>query len=106
MKKLVGFFVAVGLVFLLVVGSPLNSSATSSLPESESELVAFSKEVKVLIGYGLNETIRSTIYYNVGGWTGTLKKVRSQSTGDRILVEYEGTVYCTGTCRMDVDVDS
>lgn len=56
--------------------------------------------------YGNNEQILQEIFYNVGGWTGTLKLVGTQSTGTMIIANYKGTVNCSGTCMVNVDTDS
>lgn len=103
-RKIFGFFAVVALSLSVFVGGPLYSSATTNSSDQEVELAA-SKVVTMTKNYNLNEPILRSIFYNTGGWSGTLKLQRTQSTGDRIIAHYSGTVSCSGPCALNKSVD-
>src|SRR5699024_8994257 len=99
MKKLLSIFGVVGLACLLFI-SPRESFESTSSNETEL-LSSYNKEVT---GYrvvftGLN-TAPATYFYNIGGWSGSLRLDSWFSTGTEIIASYSGTVYCSGVCSV------
>lgn len=104
MRKILGLFAVVALSLSVIVGGPLYSSATANASDQEVEIAA-SKVVTQTRSYKLNERIPRSIQYNTGGWSGTLKLQRTQSTGYRIIAHFSGTVNCSGPCVLSKSVD-
>ena len=105
MKKVVGFLGVIGLGLLLVVGTPFHTSAAPSTQDSEEEVFAQSRQITDYRVTFKNVDVPPLYQkYSVGGWTGTLTRVRYQNTGTEIIAYYSGTVYCSGSCAMNKDL--
>ena len=76
---------------------PMQSFAETNQSEVE---FASSKPMTVEVYFNPNDPIPVTYYYNLGGWSGVLNKVKEEPEGNLIKVSYSGTVYCSGPCAM------
>ncbi|KYG91659.1 hypothetical protein A0U40_01575 [[Bacillus] sp. KCTC 13219] len=105
MKKIAASALSVGLIFGAFYGSPLQVGASNdSSPVVEA--MSYSKTVTETRVYSKNQSIPSSIYYSLGGWTGTLYKGETADTGDHILVVYTGTVTCSGPCVLSAPLEN
>lgn len=89
-------------VFFIATPSQINVFAQSS---EDSTPAAQTKTVTQTRNYSLNQSIPSSIPYNVAGWSGTLYLINTQSTGDRILATFRGSVHCSGFCGMSLKTE-
>lgn len=96
-RKVVGLLGTLTLIGMLCFGAPV--SLFASTPDDDQQS-AYSKEVTESRVYDIYQTVPPTIPYDKGGWSGTLRLVQKQSTGDHILAYYRGTVYCSGNCVL------
>lgn len=93
--RLLGALTLIGVLYF-GVPSPLFAAAN----DSDAELSARHKTVTVERKYSKYANIPDTIYYNKGGWSGTLSKVGWKKEGNYYKVLYRGTVSCSGPCIM------
>ncbi|MDY0409000.1 hypothetical protein [Paracerasibacillus soli] len=82
------------LIALLFIFAP-SQTQVSAQDSEESIQSTQTKTITKTEVYGLNKPVKSSIPYNVAGWSGTLYLVNTQSTGDHILATYRGTVHCS-----------
>ncbi|NAP00311.1 hypothetical protein FRY77_30490 [Halomonas sp. MG34] len=99
MKKKIVPILSCVLVSLFLVVTP-SQTQVSAQKSGETVQSTQTRTVTQTKPYRLNQSIPSSISYNVGGWSGTLYRVSSQSTGDYILVRYSGSVHCSGSCVL------
>ena len=100
MKKLFFSVFSVALVFGSFFNGHVQVGATSN-PENLVEPAAvYSKTVTELRYYAKISDMPGSIYYSKNGWSGTLSYYNRKSDGVGYVVEYRGTVNCSGPCVM------
>ncbi|SHH89966.1 hypothetical protein [Virgibacillus chiguensis] len=99
MKKVLNMLLVVGCI-VAFLAFPIQSSAASN-KGAEGTFQSYTKQINdYMVVYANREVPPSTYYYNVGGWSGTLRLEHWQSTGSGVIAYYSGKVRCAAPCPM------
>ncbi|MEK4630432.1 MAG: hypothetical protein ABS944_08340 [Solibacillus sp.] len=102
MKQTSSIFAALILALGIITSIPHPSSATTTQSDIVEMQVQSKKVVETVYYEGIISFPPKTIYYNKGGWTGTLNLGFSRFDHDRnqTVSQYSGIVSCTGNCYL------